>query len=63
MRSFWVTAPFVAAVLSHFASFSAIRTDFGVRVMSAMEFLVVVGGDGRPDQAASAHVPRVGLTM
>ncbi|MGZ6790643.1 MAG: Mu transposase domain-containing protein, partial [Mycobacteriaceae bacterium] len=34
-----VTAPLVAAVFSHFASSSAIRTDFGVKVMSAIESL------------------------
>src|SRR5450755_4492907 len=36
MRSFCVTAPLVAAALSHFASSSAIRTDFGVKVVSAI---------------------------
>jgi hypothetical protein len=37
----------VAAALSHFASSSAIRTDFGVKVISGIEspFLMVVGVD------------------
>jgi hypothetical protein len=34
-------------VLSHFASSSAIRTDFGVKVICAVESLLVVGGSER----------------
>jgi hypothetical protein len=38
-RSFCVTAPLLAAALSHFASSSAIRTDFAVKVVFAIESL------------------------
>jgi hypothetical protein len=34
-----VTPPLVAAALSHFASSSAIRTDFAVKVVSDIESL------------------------
>src|ERR1700761_431227 len=59
MRSFCVTALLVAAVVSHFASSSAIRTDFGVNVVCAIEFLlvvVVVNATGEP----AANAARAG---
>src|SRR5450631_3831009 len=45
-RSFCVTAPLAAAALSHFASSSAIRTDFGVKVVSGIESLCDGRGGG-----------------
>src|ERR1700685_408663 len=39
MRSFCVTAPLVDAALSHFASSSAMRTDFGVKLVWGIESL------------------------
>jgi hypothetical protein len=61
MRSFCVTAPLVAAGLSHFASSSTIRKDFGIKVIWAIESLlvvVVVNAAGEPPEAERGRCRR-----